>query len=139
MIKTLASVVLVSLIPLVHAAELPQFWDIRELTDTWHPEINVGKRWLKVDQLTMLEAVHERIEFAAEYPAVLVIVRGETPNAFATIVNDRPIIGINFAMLDAVGMDEAQFAALIGHELAHLKLEHGEAQRKRSIPKQVMS
>lgn len=125
--------------PLTHAAEPQQFWDIRELTDTWHPEINIGGRWLKVDQLTMIEDIHERIQFAAEYPAVLVVVPGDTPNAFATILEGRPIIGINFAMLDAVGMDEPQFAALIGHELAHLKLEHGKARKKRSIPKQVAS
>lgn len=36
------------------------------------------------------------------------------------------IIGINFAMLDLLGLDVHMAAALIGHELGHLKLNHGE-------------
>ena len=112
-------------------------WDVADLTDTWHPRVEVGGRWLDVEQLTMLEAVHERIQFAAEYPVRLVIVPGDAPSAFATIMERQPIIGINFAMLDAIGADDAQFAALIGHEIAHLKLEHGDKQQKRNIPKQV--
>ena len=36
------------------------------------------------------------------------------------------IIGINFAMLDMLGLDVHMAAALIGHELGHLKLNHGE-------------
>jgi len=36
------------------------------------------------------------------------------------------IVGINFAMLDLLGMDMHMVAALIGHELGHLKLQHGE-------------
>ena len=36
------------------------------------------------------------------------------------------IIGINFGMLDLLGLDVHMAAALIGHELGHLKLNHGE-------------
>ncbi|MBI2994601.1 MAG: M48 family metalloprotease [Gammaproteobacteria bacterium] len=39
---------------------------------------------------------------------------------------DVNMMGINFAMLDMLGMDVHMMAALIGHELAHLKLNHGE-------------
>ena len=35
------------------------------------------------------------------------------------------IIGINFGMLDLLGLDVHMAAALIGHELGHLKLDHG--------------
>ena len=139
MLRALILTVLLALAVSAHAANEAEVWDIAALTDTWHPEVQAGGRWLKVDQLTMIEGVHERIQFAAEYPVRLIIVRGDAPNAFATIREGQPIIGINFAMLDATGMDDAQFAALIGHEIAHLKLEHGDKQAKRSIPKQVAS
>ena len=46
------------------------------------------------------------------------------------------IVGINFAMLDLLGLDVHMAAALIGHELGHLKLNHGEdhkAQRRTDI------
>ena len=35
------------------------------------------------------------------------------------------VIGINFGMLDLLGLDVHMAAALIGHELGHLKLNHG--------------
>ena len=41
------------------------------------------------------------------------------------------IIGINFAMLDLLGLDVHMAAALIGHELGHLKLKHGEDHKTR--------
>ena len=41
------------------------------------------------------------------------------------------IIGINFAMLDLLGLDVHMAAALIGHELGHLKLNHGEDHKTR--------
>ncbi len=50
------------------------------------------------------------------------------------VENDRiivNIVGINFAMLDFLGTDVHMAAALIGHELAHIKLEHG---KKREAP-----
>ena len=36
------------------------------------------------------------------------------------------IVGINFGMLDLLGLEVHMAAALIGHELGHLKLNHGE-------------
>ena len=44
------------------------------------------------------------------------------------------IIGINFAMLDMLGLDVHMAAALIGHELGHLKLDHGEDHKTRGRP-----
>lgn len=41
------------------------------------------------------------------------------------------IIGINFGMLDLLGLDVHMAAALIGHELGHLKLNHGEEHKTR--------
>ena len=39
------------------------------------------------------------------------------------------VIGINFKMLDILGTDVHMAAALIGHELAHLRLDHGAEHR----------
>ena len=43
-------------------------------------------------------------------------------------------IGINFKMLDMLGTDVHMIAALIGHELAHLRLDHG-AEHKGKLPR----
>lgn len=41
------------------------------------------------------------------------------------------VIGINFKMLDILGTDVHMAAALIGHELAHLRLDHGAEHREK--------
>lgn len=41
------------------------------------------------------------------------------------------VIGINFGMLDLLGLDVHMAAALIGHELGHLKLDHGKDHNSR--------
>ena len=41
------------------------------------------------------------------------------------------IVGINFGMLELLGLDVHMAAALIGHELGHLKLNHGEDNKTR--------
>lgn len=43
-----------------------------------------------------------------------------------TVLN---IVSINFGMLDLIGYDVHIAAALIGHELAHIKLEHGKTRK----------
>lgn len=44
------------------------------------------------------------------------------------------IIGINFAMLDLLGLDVHMAAALIGHELGHIKLNHAADNKSRGRP-----
>ena len=46
-------------------------------------------------------------------------------NAFATLDHaSRPIVVVNLGMLAALGTDEAAWAALLGHEIAHLARGH---------------
>ena len=53
------------------------------------------------------------------------IVDGTAPNAFATLeAHGAAPVGINFGMLDLIGDDLHEVAAVLGHELAHLKLGH---------------
>jgi predicted Zn-dependent protease len=113
---------------------------------------------LKTQQLVWIYSVSQAIQRAAEIEAVTVIIDGNMPNAFATRGRATPvtqgegggmngqrvedheqggenavpinIVAINFAMLDMLQDDVHMAAALIGHELAHLKLNHGEDQMK---------
>jgi predicted Zn-dependent protease len=75
----------------------------------------------------------------AEIYAELFVVEGKGPNAFATIAedeegNERNVVGFTFGMLEMIGMDVDAAAAIIGHELAHLKLKHID-ERKDAIKK----
>ena len=117
--------------------EFEQVLKLEELAQAYAEEIVIrDKRGRQVKtlsgrQMALLYAVYVAMREAAELHAEFYILSGENPNAFATVgkINEDDdeesnIIGINFAMLDLIGMDMDAAAAIIGHELAHLKLKH---------------
>jgi len=82
-------------------------------------------------QLIYLYAVESAIEEVAEIHADFYLLEGKDPNAMATLgPNGENIIAVNFAMLDLIGMDMDAAAAILGHELAHLKLNHREESKE---------
>lgn len=56
-------------------------------------------------------------------PQVLIAGLGSV-NAFAFVEDRRPTIAVTLGMLRLLGDDEDAWAALFGHELAHLRLNH---------------
>jgi predicted Zn-dependent protease len=71
-------------------------------------------------------------------PRFLLII-GEQPNALAGPVDRQPTVAINFAMLDLIGYNKDEWAAILGHELAHLKLNHALKGIIRRVPMQLLS
>jgi predicted Zn-dependent protease len=72
--------------------------------------------------------VVSRIEAAAGISARLFVVQTQDrqPNALAATGRDgRNRVGITPAMLELLGDDDDAYAALIGHEIAHLTQRHG--------------
>lgn len=59
------------------------------------------------------------------------LVDDPSANAFAMRSGQDGVIGINAGMVELLGADEAAWAALIGHELAHLNLRHSEQRLSR--------
>lgn len=120
-------------------------WNIRDIAVADDDEVQLrtrNKRLIKkvnASQMRILYAVKSSIEQVAELAVELIIVDGDQPNAFAAKNRKgQNIIGINFAMLDILGLDVHAAAALIGHEMAHLKLSHGEKRRASSDSSGVM-
>jgi len=88
---------------------------------------------VKTKQMLVIYSVMVALEEAAEINAELFLVEGNDPNAFATVGKDEQnVVGITFGMLDMIAMDVDAAAGIIGHELAHLKLNHIE-ERKEAI------
>ena len=107
------------------------FWKVRELVAGYADEIPLtdksGKVYKVVNgkQLAFFYSVYLAIQEAAELQAEFYVVDDKDPNAFATLDEDGAyMIAFTFGMLDMIGMDKDEAAAIIGHELAHLKLEH---------------
>ncbi|MGR8946649.1 MAG: M48 family metalloprotease [Gammaproteobacteria bacterium] len=131
--------------PFASAAPFKYHWDIRELAraDAAIIELRTTDNRLiekiSTTQMRILHAVKTSIVKVAETDTKLIIVDGAQPNAFAgKEKNAGNIIGINFAMLEIIGLDVHAAAALIGHEIAHLKLKHGEKKSRSELRSAVL-
>lgn len=73
-----------------------------------------------------------RIEQVAGYRAAQVYVADlDAPNAFASLdAARRPVIVVTLGLLQALGADEAAWAALLGHEIAHHVRSHGAGRKE---------
>ena len=83
--------------------------------------------------LRLIARTFDRVKTAAELEPRLLLISGDKPNAHAGFVDNTPTVMINLGMLNLVGYNADEWAALLGHELAHLKLEHsGKGQIRRT-------
>jgi Zn-dependent protease with chaperone function len=88
---------------------------------------------IRTQQLREISFIFQKLCARAGQPATLWIETGPTPNASAQgLGNNR--ITVSFGMIELLGDKHEEWAALIGHELAHLKLDHAKAGMKRRIP-----
>ena len=121
----------------------PMVWRVKDLVGAPMDVIKLRDERERVvgtvqtKQMLLLYSAYVAIQEAAEIYAELFIVGEKAPNAFATMgkvhpddEEDRNIIGFTFGMLDMIGMDVDAAAAIIGHELAHLKLNHHEERKE---------
>ena len=127
------------------AASFSYFWSIKELARSndeqivLHKETGGTLRKVNTRQLRYLYAVKTSIETAAETEAEFLLVDGDQPNAFAGYVEGRGrAIGVNFAMVELLGLDVHAMAALIGHEIAHLRLEHDKDSGKKRVGFEIL-
>lgn len=111
----------------------PKAWKIKDIAEAPAEKVELRDdrnkllKTVDIDQMILIYSIMVALEEIAEINADLYILEGKAPNAFAGKgQNDENIVGINFAMLDLIGNDIDGFAAILGHELAHLKLGHGE-------------
>ncbi len=117
----------------------PGWIRIKDILDTRAARItlrdprNIVIGTVETKQLLLIYATMMAIVEAAEINAELVLVPGKEPNAFATVFKEEQnVIGFSLGMLDMIGMDADAAAGIIGHELAHLKLNHMQ-ERKEAI------
>lgn len=76
--------------------------------------------------------IKEQMETAAgSLHTRLFLAEGNEPNGFSGVSVHGPIIAVNIGMINLIGRDDDAMAALIGHELAHLYLNHGRSRQDR--------
>ena len=106
-------------------------WDIERLASSDHTHISLKENKVSVNQMRLISAIFYRVSAAAELEPSLLLIEGSKPNAAAGLVNGRPTVMINMGMLKLIGSESDQWAALLGHELAHLKLGHSDTGQSR--------
>ncbi len=115
-----------------------QSWRVRDMAQAQTPRVRLFGRneraMATFDTLTIkkLMLAHFRVTRAAGVHAELLIVDGDNPNAFAGPFQEQQVIAINIGMIKLVGDDIDEFAALLGHEAAHLAKKHAESNESRS-------
>lgn len=122
------------------------FWNANQIANSTYEDLQLtdqnGKKYatVKASTVRLVIAAKNKIEAAAgSIRPQLWIDAEEKPNAFATYSNGQPIISINIGMLRILDGDEEAFAALLGHELAHLYLGHNAKYSQRDKLKQTGS
>lgn len=61
----------------------------------------------------------------------IMLIAGRPANAFSSVSNGKPVVAVNFGMAEMLGGDIDAWAAMLGHELAHMSLKHREVRQKR--------
>lgn len=68
-----------------------------------------------------------------------VVIASATVNAFAFFNDKQPTIALSLGMIRLLSTDEDAWAALFGHELAHLRLEHLRGMKDRREKAEIAS
>lgn len=136
----MALLLLAALITGCASSSKPQrIWDAESIANFPHPYVAYqdkpdGKIIASFNTAAIRNIINikERVENAAgEMRTELLIAEGDEPNGFSFGYHSVSKIGINIGMLKLIGDDADAMAALIGHELAHLYLEHGKVRQDR--------
>ena len=112
-------------------------WEVKKLIQSDQDTLTLtgsgSELEIPTNQLRQINLIFQRMCARAEQSGNFWIETGTTPNASARGLGSNRIT-VNFAMISLIGDDDSQWAALLGHELAHLKLKHSKKGLKRKIP-----
>jgi len=120
-------------------AQKPAMWRLEEIAGSPAPAVTLHKGpnrtqvgMISTSRARLIVEVKSRLEQAAGVGADLVLVEGSQPNAFSTPTSKAgPLVGLNLGMVELLGDDRDAYAAVLGHEYAHLALRHREARMGR--------
>jgi predicted Zn-dependent protease len=124
------------------------FWDVEKVSQSAATSVNLRKpgadapvRSVSTASMKKLVAIKQRIEKEAGFTATFTItdMAMPNPNAFATRNDKGSFVAINLAMLDMLADDDDALAAVIGHEYAHIALNHRDARQQREGLRQGVS
>lgn len=127
------------------AGQQPLLWDAERIADWQAPTVRLndpeGKQRATISRYRAQQIVEatRRIEPVAGITVKVAIAEGAEPNAFAWQAGGVNYIGFTVGMIDLLQDDGDAYAAIVGHEIAHLVLSHGAIRRQREGARTVAS
>lgn len=122
------------------------FWRLSELIESKQPTILLQEPAgvhgpVETQLLRRIAAIGGKVIQAGggELQADLVILASPRINAYAFYQDEQPTIGFTLGMVRLLAADQDAWAALLGHELAHLRLDHIAGMRDRRGRAEVTS
>lgn len=124
-----------------------KLWDASAMAALPYPMVTLKENQgeaisasINMADIQKMISIKEHVETAAgSLQTKLFIAEGNAPNGFSTVSVHGPIIAVNIGMIHLIGQDDDAMAALIGHELAHLYLNHGRLRQDREENRMVAS
>ena len=118
-----------ALLPVMVWAQCAATWDIEQLAGKTGSTVILrfeGKQVASVptEWVRSLIEVKQRVDQVSGIQTQMFLCGDSEPNAFATIVNRRNVVAITLGMSRLLGQDWDAYAAVLGHESAHLTLGH---------------
>ncbi|MGR3914409.1 MAG: M48 family metalloprotease [Gammaproteobacteria bacterium] len=123
--------------PLVHA-QCKSLWPVEELAQVHARVVELrSKRGVAAriprDWLRALRITAARLDAAAGISTSLYLCDARAPNAFAWREGGANNVAVTLGMRTLIGNDWHAFAALLGHENAHLVKNHGARRQQRAL------
>jgi beta-barrel assembly-enhancing protease len=128
------------------ATQPPEVWKASTIAQAASPTVRlIGKEnevlgQIDRDAAGKLLEIKGRIENAAGVRyAELLITTGDSPNAFSGPTKQGLVVGVNLSMIKLFESDWDAFAAIMGHEYAHIVLNHSGIRQQREETRQGFS
>ncbi len=139
LIRCTLGILLLAWTMVVHAAGVTGAWLVESMPTDRAPNIRLVDKnkaaaaTVRADVVAGLRDVVQKIETQAGVKSEFYIVKYDDNrvNAFATAQGGRNIVGITPEMLTLMGDDLDIYAAILGHEIAHLTRKHQESRAGR--------
>jgi len=122
--------------PVTAAAQCEAFWQPRllaqaesaqvELRDNRRAVATIPTRWF-----IAVNHINRRINAVSGVDARFILCASSEPNAFAGYPGGEPFVGLTVGMRELLDDDWHAYAAILGHENAHLVRNHGRKRQQR--------
>lgn len=106
-------------------------YSVEKLENAYPSNVSFGDVPVPIELLDGLLIINQRIDIESGISTMLVLCDDSDPNAFATRKGRENVVGITAGMIKLLGDDWHAYAAVIGHENAHLVKNHIGKQQQR--------